>query len=91
MITGLLDFIPGMANVGILRTFRLLRPLRSLAAIPSMKVVVNTLFNSISQLVQIILLNMFFILIFAIFGLQMWTGVINYRCRMTPYPMNGDW
>lgn len=34
VITGLLDFMPNMKNVSVLRTFRLFRPLRSLSALP---------------------------------------------------------
>jgi hypothetical protein len=34
---------------------------------------------------------MFFILTFAIFGLQMWGGVLHFRCRETPHPVDGDW
>ena len=38
----------GVTNVSSLRTFRLFRPLRSLSAVPSMKLLVNTLFLSFS-------------------------------------------
>ena len=56
-----------------------------------MKILVNTLLNSVSQLSNILVLDTFFILTFAIFGLQMWEGVTHYRCRQTKYPENGDW
>jgi hypothetical protein len=56
-----------------------------------MKILVNTLFQSSGQLVYIIVLDMFFILTFAIFGLQMWGGVMHFRCRETQYPVDGDW
>jgi hypothetical protein len=83
-----LNIVP---NVSSLRTFRLFRPLRSLSAMPSMKILVNTLIQSSGQLIYIIVLDMFFILTFAIFGLQMWGGVIHFRCRETPHPVDGDW
>ena len=70
-----------MGNVSAIRTFRLFRPLRSLSAVPSMKMLVNTLLLSVSQLSNILILDTFFIMTFAIFGLQMWEGVIHYRCR----------
>jgi len=31
------------------------------------------------------------LLIFAIFGLQVWNGVNHHQCRLTPLPVNGDW
>lgn len=83
--------IPGMGNVSAVRTFRLFRPLRSLSAIPSMKLLVNTLLYSVFELSNILILNTFFIFTFAIFGLQMWEGVMHFRCRQTPHPVDGDW
>ena len=38
--------IPEMDKVRAIRSFRLLRPLRSLSAVPSMKILMNTLLNS---------------------------------------------
>lgn len=52
---------------------------------------VSTLFNSFSPLSNILILDMLFIYIFAIFGHAMWEGVLNYRCRQTRYPVDGDW
>jgi hypothetical protein len=69
VITAILSIFPGFGNVSALRTFRLFRPLRSLSAIPSMKILVNTLLNSVSQLSNILILDTFFIFTFAIFGL----------------------
>ena len=46
VITTLLTFIE-LDNVSGLRTFRLFRPLRSLSALPSMRVLVNTLLASV--------------------------------------------
>lgn len=69
VITALLQSIPNMSNVRAIRTFRLLRPLRSLSAVPSMKILMNTLLNSMRQLTNILIVDTFFIMIFAIFGL----------------------
>lgn len=69
VITSLIQSLPGMSNVSSLRTFRLFRPLRSLSAFPAMKVLVSTLFQSSQQLGNILVLDMFFILTFSLFGL----------------------
>ena len=37
------------------------------------------------------ILDIFFILTFAMFGQQMWNGIVHYRCRKTKYPVDGDW
>ena len=89
--TALLTILPWMQNISGLRTFRLFRPLRSLSALPSMKILVGTLLNSIIQLGNIMALAMFFFGIFAILGISLWSGVFYQRCRLTETPVNGDW
>lgn len=91
VITALLSFLPSMGNITGLRTFRIFRPLRSLSAIPSMKILVSTLLNSLSQLGNVFLLTAFFIGIFSILGISLWNGMIHQRCRTTMHPVNGDW
>ena len=46
VVTALIQNLNLVDNVSSLRTFRLFRPLRSLSAVPSMKMLVNTLFQS---------------------------------------------
>jgi hypothetical protein len=46
VVAALIQNLNLVANVSSLRTFRLFRPLRSLSAVPSMKILVNTLFQS---------------------------------------------
>ena len=75
-----------------LRTFRLFRPLRSLNSMPSMKLLIGTLFQSVKQLGGIMGLAMFFFMIFAILGVSLWDGKIHYRCYMTEFPdVHGNW
>ena len=81
VVTGLISFVPNVGNVSGLRTFRLLRPLRSLSAIPSMRVLVNTLLKSLIQLGNVFFLTTFFVGVFSILGISLWDGMIHYRCR----------
>jgi hypothetical protein len=80
VITSLLEFLPEMSNISGLRTFRLFRPLRNLTTVPSMRTLVGTLLSSLSQLGGIMSLAIFFFLIFAILGVNLWAGKIHYRC-----------
>lgn len=91
VVTALLQSLPSVSDVSALRTFRLFRPLRSLSVFPSMRILVNTLFESFQQLSNILILENFFILTFALFGLQMWGGIVHFKCRSTPHPVDGDW
>lgn len=76
-----------------LRTFRLLRPLRSLTTMPSMKILIETLLSSVAQLGGIMGLAVFFFLIFAILGVSLWDGRVHYRCYETkwPHPKTYEW
>jgi voltage-dependent calcium channel L type alpha-1D len=46
--TAIISTIPGYTNFASLRMFRLIRPLRTLSIYPSMKLLTNALFSSIS-------------------------------------------
>lgn len=36
-------------------------------------------------------LAIFFFTIFAILGVSLWVGSVHYRCRLTEFPVDGDW
>jgi hypothetical protein len=74
-----------------MRTFRLMRPLRSLTTMPSMKILISTLLASVAQLGGVMVLAIFFFMIFAILGVSLWSGAIYKRCRLTEFPVGGDW
>jgi hypothetical protein len=91
VISSLLTEIPQMKSVSGMRTFRLMRPLRSLTTMPSMKILISTLLASVAQLGGVLVLAIFFFTIFAILGVSLWVGKIHYRCRLTEFPVDGDW
>lgn len=83
----------GGAGKGLsaLRAFRLLRPLKLLTAMPSMKLLLSTLFESVLTLGGIMGLAIFFFTIFAILGVALMQGKIHYRCYVTEKPVDGEW
>jgi len=92
VITSLLEVLPQMSNISGLRTFRLFRPLRNLTTVPSMRTLVGTLLQSMAQLGGILSLAIFFFMIFAILGVNLWAGKIHYRCwGLTQDGFEGDW
>ena len=78
-------------GVQFLKIFRLFRPLRALNNVKSMKILVDTLFKSLLSLGGIMGLAIFFFTIFAILGISQWRGLSHWRCRMTEFPVDGDW
>ena len=91
VVASIVATLPGMPNVSALRTFRVLRPLRSLTVVPGMKVLIESLLRSIPALMNVVALLAFVFAIFGIMGIQLWPGLLHARCRLTPVPVRlGD-
>jgi hypothetical protein len=88
-----LVFSGGSANLKVLRSFRVLRPLRTISGIEGLKVLVSALLSALPLLRDTILVLLFFFIIFAIAGLQLWTGILKNRCineKTGVEQLNGD-
>ncbi|CAD7087318.1 unnamed protein product [Hermetia illucens] len=72
------------ANVDVdlrmLRSFRVLRPLKLVSRIPSLQVVLKSIIKAMAPLLQIGLLVLFAIVIFAIIGLEFYSGALHKSC-----------
>ena len=68
------------SGLSALRAFRILRPLKSIKSVKGLKDIIVTLVESISSLVDILIVLFFFLLIFAVAGLQMWSGLFKMTC-----------
>ncbi|XP_042859873.1 muscle calcium channel subunit alpha-1-like isoform X9 [Penaeus japonicus] len=86
LISGALDFLMqgegGEAgfDVKALRAFRVLRPLRLVSGVPSLQVVLNSIVKAMVPLLNIALLVMFVIIIYAIIGLELFSGALHFTC-----------
>merc|ERR550517_1104478 len=67
-------------DLSMLRTFRVLRPLKLVSGVPSLQVVMSSIAKAIGPLVNIALLLLFAIIIFAIVGLEFYAGALNKTC-----------
>ncbi|CAM9352191.1 unnamed protein product [Heterosigma akashiwo] len=88
VLSSLLSLSPSVPNVSVLRTFRVLRPLKSLSKLPGLKRIIEAMQNSATDLAQVVFLLFFMLAIYAILGVQFYSGLLSYRCRTTPYPAN---
>jgi len=77
------------AGISVLRTFRVLRPLRALNKAPSMKMLVRSLLRSVAPMVYVILLMLFVLLLWGIVGTQLWNGLLHGTCQYYD-PASGD-
>jgi len=82
VVVGLMTFIPGAAlgNFSGLRSVRALRPLRTLNAVPGIKMLVGTIFNAAPLLKDVLLLIFFLLFLFAIVALQFFSGTLKKVC-----------
>ncbi|XP_031338391.1 voltage-dependent calcium channel type A subunit alpha-1 isoform X5 [Photinus pyralis] len=63
-----------------LRAIRVLRPLKLVSGIPSLQVVLKSIIKAMAPLLQIGLLVLFAIVIFAIIGLEFYSGALHRTC-----------
>ncbi|XP_078677508.1 voltage-dependent L-type calcium channel subunit alpha-1D-like isoform X30 [Branchiostoma floridae x Branchiostoma belcheri] len=67
-------------DVKALRAFRVLRPLRLVSGVPSLQVVLNSILKALVPLLHIALLCLFVIIIYAIIGLELFSGKLHTTC-----------
>ncbi|XP_010004315.1 PREDICTED: sodium channel protein type 5 subunit alpha-like [Chaetura pelagica] len=67
-------------KVSALRTFRVLRTLKAISVIPGLKVIVNSLVESVKKLTDVLLLTVFCLSVFALIGLQLFMGNLKSKC-----------
>ena len=82
VVTGLVTVLAADLgiNLRILRAIRVLRPLKLVAGIPSLQVVMFSIFRAMVPLLQIGVLILFAILIFAIIGMEFYSGRFHATC-----------
>lgn len=78
--TALSTFMREGFDVKALRAFRVLRPLRLVSGVPSLQVVLNSILKAMVPLLHIALLVVFVIIIYAIIGLELFSGKLHQTC-----------
>ncbi|XP_068916800.1 sodium channel protein para-like isoform X1 [Tenebrio molitor] len=79
-----------LGNLAALRTFRVLRALKTVAIVPGLKTIVGAVIESVKNLRDVIILTMFSLSVFALIGLQIYMGVLTQKC-IKNFPMDGSW
>uniref|UniRef100_A0A8C1NQS6 Calcium voltage-gated channel subunit alpha1 I n=1 Tax=Cyprinus carpio TaxID=7962 RepID=A0A8C1NQS6_CYPCA len=81
-------YIHWMQNINLtaIRTVRVLRPLKAINRVPSMRILVNLLLDTLPMLGNVLLLCFFVFFIFGIIGVQLWAGLLRNRCVALPAP-----
>uniref|UniRef100_A0A8C5PRQ0 Sodium channel protein n=1 Tax=Leptobrachium leishanense TaxID=445787 RepID=A0A8C5PRQ0_9ANUR len=69
-----------LGNVSALRTFRVLRALKTISVIPGLKTIVGALIQSVKKLGDVMILTVFCLSVFALIGLQLFMGHLKQKC-----------
>ncbi|XP_041434488.1 sodium channel protein type 4 subunit alpha isoform X4 [Xenopus laevis] len=75
-----------LGNVSALRTFRVLRALKTITVIPGLKTIVGALIQSVKKLSDVMILTLFCLAVFALIGLQLFMGNLRHKCVLWPPP-----
>uniref|UniRef100_A0A671YAF1 Sodium channel protein n=1 Tax=Sparus aurata TaxID=8175 RepID=A0A671YAF1_SPAAU len=77
-----------LGNVSALRTFRVLRALKTITVIPGLKTIVGALIQSVKKMVDVMILTVFALAVFALVGLQLFMGNLRQKCVRWPINTN---
>ncbi|XP_028301045.1 voltage-dependent R-type calcium channel subunit alpha-1E isoform X2 [Gouania willdenowi] len=84
VLSGILAAAGAHMNISVdlrtLRAVRVLRPLKLVSGIPSLQIVLKSIMKAMVPLLQIGLLLFFAILMFAIIGLEFYSGKLHHTC-----------
>ncbi|XP_073727831.1 voltage-dependent R-type calcium channel subunit alpha-1E [Misgurnus anguillicaudatus] len=88
VLSGILATAGSHMNIPVdlrtLRAVRVLRPLKLVSGIPSLQIVLKSIMKAMVPLLQIGLLLFFAILMFAIIGLEFYSGKLHHTCMASP-------
>ncbi|XP_053178386.1 voltage-dependent R-type calcium channel subunit alpha-1E [Scomber japonicus] len=88
VLSGILAAAGAHMNISVdlrtLRAVRVLRPLKLVSGIPSLQIVLKSIMKAMVPLLQIGLLLFFAILMFAIIGLEFYSGKLHSTCMPEP-------
>uniref|UniRef100_A0A8K9UJC8 Ion transport domain-containing protein n=1 Tax=Oncorhynchus mykiss TaxID=8022 RepID=A0A8K9UJC8_ONCMY len=82
VMAGMVEYSLDLQNINLsaIRTVRVLRPLKAINRVPSMRILVNLLLDTLPMLGNVLLLCFFVFFIFGVIGVQLWAGLLRNRC-----------
>uniref|UniRef100_A0A8C1V897 Calcium voltage-gated channel subunit alpha1 I n=1 Tax=Cyprinus carpio TaxID=7962 RepID=A0A8C1V897_CYPCA len=88
VMAGVVEYSLDLQNINLtaIRTVRVLRPLKAINRVPSMRILVSLLLDTLPMLGNVLLLCFFVFFIFGIIGVQLWAGLLRNRCVALPAP-----
>uniref|UniRef100_A0A8K9Y6R1 Voltage-dependent T-type calcium channel subunit alpha n=1 Tax=Oncorhynchus mykiss TaxID=8022 RepID=A0A8K9Y6R1_ONCMY len=84
VMAGMVEYSLDLQNINLsaIRTVRVLRPLKAINRVPSMRILVNLLLDTLPMLGNVLLLCFFVFFIFGVIGVQLWAGLLRNRSSL---------
>lgn len=83
----LLRLPTAIPNMSVVRTMRVLRPLRAISKLSGLRRIVESLSRSANDLLNVMVLLFFVLAVFSVVGLLFMRGLFHARCRIAPFPI----
>ncbi|XP_066933924.1 voltage-dependent T-type calcium channel subunit alpha-1H-like isoform X2 [Clytia hemisphaerica] len=84
VVAGTFELIYGDGEfLSSVRAVRVLRPLRAINRVPSIRILVTLLLDTLPMLGNVFILCVLILMVFAIIGVQLWNGILRNRCALT--------
>ncbi|CAK8686115.1 unnamed protein product [Clavelina lepadiformis] len=83
VLCGMLEYtlpVGEVMNFTAIRTVRVLRPLRAINRVPSMRILVMLLLDTLPMLGNVLMLCSFVFFVFGVIAVQLWAGTLRQRC-----------
>ena len=80
----------GELGLTAIRTFRVLRPLRMINRVPSLRILVSILLDTLPMLSNVFLICFITFFVFGVLGVELWKGKLRNRCFLELNSSNID-
>ncbi|XP_032822016.2 sodium channel protein type 2 subunit alpha isoform X1 [Petromyzon marinus] len=84
VIFTIVTYVNPKQKMSSLKTFRVLRVLKTISVFPGLKTIVKALIQSVKKLFDVIILTIFCLSIFALIGQQLFMGNLKNKCVLWP-------
>ncbi|EFX89321.1 putative voltage-gated sodium channel protein, partial [Daphnia pulex] len=93
ILSGYATLAVEIGNLAGLRTFRVLRALKTVSIIPGLRTIINALLKAMRQLMEVMMLIVFCLSVLALFALQVFMGELRNKCirQWDPNTTELDW
>jgi voltage-gated sodium channel type IV alpha len=84
VILAFISLDPSVGNLSAMRAFRVFRALKSITIVPGLKTMVKALGACLYRVIHPVILIVFTVILFALFGIHLYSGKLRQKCMCMP-------